>query len=117
MRWARAHGKPLVGNGDVHRLAQLGTTYSLVDAAPDPASICAAVAAGRTRVCATPHSWPTAIGIMASLMTTAALLPFSGAGEPGPGHDVDESFGLVNSQFPTVPIPKWDGGVGRHGVI
>ena len=35
VRWAEAHGKPLVGNGDVHRLAQLGTTYSLVDAAPD----------------------------------------------------------------------------------
>jgi predicted metal-dependent phosphoesterase TrpH len=80
--WARAHGKPLAGNGDVHRLAQLGTTYSLVDSAPDPASICAAVAAGRARVCATPHSWPTAIGIMASLMTTAALLPFSGSASP-----------------------------------
>jgi predicted metal-dependent phosphoesterase TrpH len=82
VRWARAHGKPLVGNGDVHRLAQLGTTYSLVDAAPDPASICAAIAAGRVQVCAIPHSWPTAIGIMASLMTTAALLPFTGAGNP-----------------------------------
>jgi len=38
-RWARRHGKPVVGNGDVHRLEQLGTTYSLVDADPDPASI------------------------------------------------------------------------------
>src|SRR6185295_8568427 len=26
-RWAARHGKPLVGNGDVHRLGQLGTTY------------------------------------------------------------------------------------------
>jgi predicted metal-dependent phosphoesterase TrpH len=82
VRWARAHGKPVVGNGDVHRLAQLGPTYSLVDADPTPASICAAVAAGRVRVSATPHSWPTAIRIMASLMTTAALLPFTGTGHP-----------------------------------
>jgi hypothetical protein len=25
-QWARRHGKPMVGNGDVHRLRQLGTT-------------------------------------------------------------------------------------------
>jgi len=31
-RWAHRHRKPMVGNGDVHRLEQLGTTYSLVDA-------------------------------------------------------------------------------------
>ena len=36
-RWARRHGKPMVGNGDVHRLEQLGTTYSLVDAERDAA--------------------------------------------------------------------------------
>ena len=35
-RWAQRHGKPIVGNGDVHRLEQLGTTYSLVDADPHP---------------------------------------------------------------------------------
>src|SRR5262245_55522571 len=28
--WAARHGKPMVGNGDVHRLVQLGTTWSLV---------------------------------------------------------------------------------------
>src|SRR5437667_412488 len=33
-RWAARHGKPIVGNCDVHQLRQLGTTYSLVDAAP-----------------------------------------------------------------------------------
>ena len=45
-RWARRHGKPMVGNCDVHRLAQLGTTYSLVDAPADADAICEAVAAG-----------------------------------------------------------------------
>ena len=32
VRWAKAHGKPLVGNTDLHLLGQMGTTYSLVDA-------------------------------------------------------------------------------------
>ncbi len=45
--WARTHGKPVVGNADAHRLYQLGRTYSLVDAQPDPAAICAAIRAGR----------------------------------------------------------------------
>ena len=48
--WAVRHGKPIVGNGDVHRLPQLGSTYSLVDAAPDAGAICDAVAAGRVDV-------------------------------------------------------------------
>ena len=55
-RWAARHGKPMVGNGDVHRLEQLGTTYSLVDAARDPDAICAAIAAGRVRVVSHPHT-------------------------------------------------------------
>ncbi len=54
--WAGRHGKPLVGNGDVHLLAQLGTTFSLVDAAPDPDAICAAIKAGRVDVRSQPLS-------------------------------------------------------------
>ena len=45
--WARAHGKPLIANADVHRLVQLGTTYSLVDAERDVEGICEAIRAGR----------------------------------------------------------------------
>lgn len=48
--WARRHGKPLVGNTDLHLLDQLGTTYTLVDATPDATAICAAVRAGRVQV-------------------------------------------------------------------
>jgi hypothetical protein len=61
----------MVGNGDVHRLEQLGTTYSLVDADRDPGSICEAIAAGRVRVATSPVSWWTAIRVFASL-----LVPF-----------------------------------------
>lgn len=66
-RWARRHGKPMIGNGDVHRLEMLGTTYSLVDAKPDADAICAAIAAGRLQVVAQRHSPLTAARIMADL--------------------------------------------------
>jgi predicted metal-dependent phosphoesterase TrpH len=49
-RWAQAHGKPVVGNSDLHDLQQFGRTYSLVDAPADPAAICAAIRAGRVTV-------------------------------------------------------------------
>lgn len=48
--WARANGKPLVGNSDLHLLEQLGTTYSLVDAPTDADAICEAIRAGRVQV-------------------------------------------------------------------
>jgi len=67
-RWAAVHGKPLVGNCDVHRLEQLGTTWSLVDAEPDADSICAAIAAGRVEVKAQPLSLITAARIMTPLL-------------------------------------------------
>lgn len=67
-RWAARHGKPLVGNGDVHRLEQLGTTYSLVDAAPTPDAICRAIRDGRVRVVREPLSWLTASRLIASVM-------------------------------------------------
>ena len=65
--WARDRGKPLVGNGDVHRLEQLGTTYSLVDAEPHPDAICDAILAGNVTIEATPHSAIAAARIMRSL--------------------------------------------------
>jgi predicted metal-dependent phosphoesterase TrpH len=70
-RWAQARGKALVGNGDVHRLSQLGTAYSLVDAAPDPDAICAAIKAGRVEVRATPLSWLTVGRLLADLMVSS----------------------------------------------
>jgi hypothetical protein len=86
-RWAIRHGKPLVGNGDVHRLLQLGTTYSLVDAEPDADAICAAIAAGRVRVESQPLSWARAAGIMSALMF----------GDVVPGQDVEGSRRYVRS--------------------
>jgi predicted metal-dependent phosphoesterase TrpH len=78
-RWSASHGKPMVGNGDVHRLWQMGTSYSLVDASPDPAAICEAVREGRVEVAAVPLSTATAAFTMADLirvhLTTAVSRP------------------------------------------
>lgn len=51
-RWAASRGLPVVGNGDVHQLDQLGTTFSLVevDDPVTPDAICQAIRAGRVRV-------------------------------------------------------------------
>jgi len=54
VKWALRHGKPVVGNSDLHRLHQLGRTYSLVDASPDADAICASVRAGRVEVRTSP---------------------------------------------------------------
>jgi len=70
VRWAERHGKPVVGNGDVHRLRQLGTTYSLVDAEPDPGAICEAIRASRVTVHAEPIGWLKAVGVIADMMFT-----------------------------------------------
>ena len=52
--WARAHGKPLVGNTDLHLLEQMGSTYSLVDAELEAGAICAAIREGRVEVRSAP---------------------------------------------------------------
>ena len=53
-RWAAAHGKPLVGNSDLHDLKQLGRTYSLVNAERDTDAICEAIRRGDVRVVTAP---------------------------------------------------------------
>jgi predicted metal-dependent phosphoesterase TrpH len=65
--WAARHGKPVVGNGDVHRLVQLGTTYSLVDAPPDADAICDAILAGRVVVESRPLSCVEAARILSAM--------------------------------------------------
>ena len=66
-RWAAQHGKPIVGNCDVHRLMQLGTTYSLIDAPADPDAICDAVKSGRLTVESAPLPWIDVARILGSM--------------------------------------------------
>jgi predicted metal-dependent phosphoesterase TrpH len=72
VEWARANHKPLVGNTDLHLLAQMGSTYSLVDAPPEPDAICAAIRAGRLTVHASPLSTMRAARLF-SLMCLGGL--------------------------------------------
>jgi len=72
-RWATANRKPMVGNGDVHRLEQLGTTYTLVEAEPTADSICSAIAAGRVHVIAQPISTLAAARLMIDLYANVLL--------------------------------------------
>jgi predicted metal-dependent phosphoesterase TrpH len=53
-RWARANGKPIVGNSDMHDIRQLGRTHSLVRAEAHPDAICAAVRDGRVELATEP---------------------------------------------------------------
>lgn len=46
-RWAEKHGRPLVGNSDLHDLRQLGRTCSLVFAERNAGAICHAIREGR----------------------------------------------------------------------
>jgi len=70
--WARANGKPMVGNSDLHCLEQLGSTYSLVDAEPDPRSICDAIRAGRVEVRTQPLRWSRATMILSKMLIGGA---------------------------------------------
>jgi predicted metal-dependent phosphoesterase TrpH len=80
VRWAAEHGVPLVGNGDVHRLAQLGRTWSEVDAdvpahltdAEAADAICDAIRGGRVRVVTAPLS-PWRAGVLFVQMTISGL--------------------------------------------
>ncbi len=66
--WARSQGKPMVGNSDVHLLEQMGTTYSLVDAAPDPNAICDAIRNGRVTVESSPLTELQAVSIFSRML-------------------------------------------------
>ena len=67
VQWSETHGVPLVGNGDVHRLVQLGTTYSLIDAEPEADAVIEAVRERRVRVETAPISAARAAAILGSM--------------------------------------------------
>ena len=71
--WARANGKPLVGNSDVHSLAQLGTTFTLVDAPPAPDAICDAIREGRLELRTEPLSSIRAARHFGAMLVTGAV--------------------------------------------
>jgi predicted metal-dependent phosphoesterase TrpH len=111
-RWAARHGKPVVGNCDVHRLRQLGTTYSLVDAAWDTDAICAAIAAGRVRVESRPLTWLEAARTLTAMVWSDSV---SGVvrrfDEHQRGSDRLRQADLIaqRAQIESFPYPSGDG--------
>jgi predicted metal-dependent phosphoesterase TrpH len=73
VEWAVRHGKPVVANSDVHRLHQLGRTYSLIDAQPTAASICAAIKAGGVQICTEPLTPGEAVAHLSDLLFSELL--------------------------------------------
>jgi predicted metal-dependent phosphoesterase TrpH len=73
VRWARAHGKPLVGNTDLHLLDQLGTTFTLVDAPADADAICDAIRAGRVEIQSNALSTPNFAVIACRMLVSGAI--------------------------------------------
>jgi predicted metal-dependent phosphoesterase TrpH len=82
--WARARRKPLVGNTDLHLLDQLGTTYSLVDASPEPDAICAAIRAGRVSLRTQPLTELRAASIFGRMIVGGLRGRIRGAGPSSP---------------------------------
>src|SRR5207302_3539519 len=84
-RWARAHGKPVVGNSDLHNLRQLGRTFSLIDAPPDASAICDAVRAGRVTL----HTEPVPILELVDVFGRMTLRSRKSPGRAVPRLDLD----------------------------
>ncbi len=54
MEAAKAHGLPVAGTSDAHQRRQFHTTWSEVDAEPDPVAVIQAIKAGNIRPCTSP---------------------------------------------------------------
>jgi predicted metal-dependent phosphoesterase TrpH len=67
-KWADAHGKPVVGNSDLHLLTQMGTTWTEVDAEPDADAICDAIRAGRVQLHTQPLPLPRAVWLFTRMV-------------------------------------------------
>ena len=65
---AHSHQKPVVGNGDVHMLWQLGKTFTWIYSERDVASILRAVKRGRVRVETTLLTYPEAARFWATII-------------------------------------------------
>lgn len=108
-RWAQAHGKPLVGTSDLHRLSQLDRTFSLVDADPTPDAICAAIRAGRVEVRTRPVSLPRIAFLVAAMNLRTLAARFNARAEaasaPPPARSATSSTSDRSSRNELTPRP------------
>ena len=80
--WARARGKPVVGNSDLHDLRQLGRTYSLVDAPASAAAICEAIRAGRVELRTSPVPVPELTAVFGGMVVRSQPIAWSRPSNP-----------------------------------
>jgi predicted metal-dependent phosphoesterase TrpH len=74
VRLAAETGMPMVGTSDCHTAWQFGRTYSLVDADRNPASIIAAVKAGRLEIRSRPISLWTMVRIVLTMFSVRKII-------------------------------------------
>ena len=80
--WARARGKPVVGNSDLHDIRQLGRTYSLVDAPADAAAICESIRAGRVELRTSPVPVPEIVAVFGGMIVRSQPIAWSRSSNP-----------------------------------
>lgn len=73
VRWAAAHGLPVVGNSDMHDIRQIGRTFTLVDAPRDAGAICDAVRAGHVALRTEPVPYTELTRVFSGLMVRGWL--------------------------------------------
>ncbi|MBW1946485.1 MAG: PHP domain-containing protein [Deltaproteobacteria bacterium] len=54
IKFAKEHDLPMVGSSDAHQRCQFHTTYSLIEAEPEPESVIRAVKSGKVRIVTRP---------------------------------------------------------------
>ena len=74
LEYARVAGLPVVGNSDTHFLWQVGHTYTLIDAAPEPAAVLEAIRGGRVRLVTRPLSWAQLVRFVVESHSTVHTL-------------------------------------------
>jgi len=65
---------PVVGNTDTHFLWQLGRTYTLIDAPPEPTAVIEAIRRGRVQLVTRPLSWVQLLRFLTESHSTVPTL-------------------------------------------
>jgi predicted metal-dependent phosphoesterase TrpH len=81
-RWARAHGKPLIGNSDLHDLRQLGRTYTRILAEPHADAICQAIRDGAVALESSPVPTTELTRVLMGMIRRGRKAPGKAEAEP-----------------------------------
>jgi predicted metal-dependent phosphoesterase TrpH len=72
--YAASADLPVVGNSDTHFLWQLGRTYTVIDAPPEPDAVIEAIRHGRVQLVTRPLSWRHIVRFVVGSKSTALVL-------------------------------------------